>query len=292
MRTNAPSTRLDDRPALRPGTAVIPMSGAVQLRRGDEEIHLVHAPEPDRAAALLRRLDGRRRRAELLAALEPPDEALLSQLIDELSAAGLLAGDRDAPLDLSGHSVAIAGRCPGAETLAEILGEHGLAAHTGEHLAPRPAPDVAVCVWERPDLSLVLDVNAEVCRHATPCLFVDCSHGRHATVGPFFVAGEGACYACYRRRLHENTAAWPERAAAERFMEQSRRPLAGPAVPPAHRHQVLGLAAGEVVAFLEHRRPVRTLNRAITVDLEGCRTWAEPAWRVPWCEACGTPCAQ
>ena len=153
-------------------------------------------------------------------------------------------------------------------------------------LSDLPAAGALACVWEAPDLSLCLEVNRAACERRVPCLFVDLSHGRHATVGPFFVPGEGACLACLRARLRETTAAFAELDAAERLMRETGEPLPAFGCLPAHRHLVCGLAAGEIVAFFTRHRPLRTLSRAITVALEQAETWSEPVHRVPWCEAC------
>ena len=44
---------------------------------------------------------------------------------------------------------------------------------------------------------------------------------------------------------------------------------------------------GELIARNLLHRPLRTLNRIITLDLEDLTTHDEPCWRVPWCQTCG-----
>ena len=203
-----------------------------------------------------------------------------------------MPASEDPAAPLRGARVAVFGNGQSTSLLTALLAEHGLAPATPPSARPDPATDLAgsvdlaVCVLEAPDLALSFEVNDAVCRAARPCLFVDLSHGRHATVGPFFVPGEGACHRCLRARLHESTAAFEELRAAEQHMLETGKPLPAFGCLPAHRHLVCGLAAAEVVAFFTSHRPLRTLNRAITVAFERLEMWSEPVWRVPWCEAC------
>jgi bacteriocin biosynthesis cyclodehydratase domain-containing protein len=295
---------------LRPGVAVLPMGNALQLRAGDEQVHVVDCEPPELAARVLALLDGTRDRAALAAHLrsldEPPENlATAEHLIDELDRRGWLlapieppATEHDAYLArfasaradparaLRGARVRVRGHEPSAALLASLLEAHGMrASRDGD------AVGLAVCVVDAPDLALLQDANDAACAARESCLFVDLSHGTHATVGPFFVPGEGACYACFRSRLRENTAAYAELVSAEQRMLATRRPLPGAGHLPAHRHIVLGVAAAELVAYVTRHRALRTLDRALTLDLEGLRVWSEPVLRVPWCAACGAPAA-
>lgn len=302
-------------PALRTGVAIIPMDGAVQLRLGDEEVHVLRTDAPELIRETLEQLDGTRDRQALLARLGPDAARLLDDLLDdllaELARAGMLSapgaqldevraylsptasGTPDPMTALKRARVAVVGHARAAGLMAQVLAEHGIDATPVERArvvdGRAPGPDSAVvCVCEQPDLTLLFEVNDAVCNAGLPCLFVDLSHGRHASVGPFYVPGDGACYRCLRARLHENTAAYAELLAAERRMLESGNPLPAPGCLPAHRHVVTGVAAGEVVAFFARHRPLRTLNRAITVALEHARMWSEPVFRVPWCSGCAT----
>ena len=276
---------------LRPGVAVIPMDGAVQLRVGDEEVHVLRTDAVERLKGLLARLDGSRDRSAESAPLDAEDAHLLDDLVTQLDSLGLLASERSVD-PAPAARVAVIGHSPSAELLASILREQGLAAWvsereqatTGDH-----APAALVCVCEAPDLALQLAVNDAACAAKIPCLFVDLSHGRHATVGPFYLPDDGACYRCSRARLRENTAAFAELLAAEEQMIATGRPLAKTGCLPAHRHLIAGLAAAEIAAFTTRERPLRTLNRALTVALVQVEMWSEPVWRVPWCGSCGEP---
>jgi bacteriocin biosynthesis cyclodehydratase domain-containing protein len=278
-------------PALHPGVAVIPMDGGVELRMGDEEVHVLRTDAPDLILRVLEQLDGRHDRNALVASIGPGGEPLLDELLGELARAGMI-GSPVEELDkaLSGARVAVVGHAPAAELMARVLVEHGIEAAVRERGAAyrlgSASAGAVVCLCEQPDLALLFEVNDAACDAKLPCLFVDLSHGRHATVGPFYVPGDGACYRCLRARLHENTAAYAELLAAERQMLDSGRPLPAFGCLPAHRHLCAGVAAGEIVAFFAKHRPLRTLNRAVTVALEHARMWSEPVFRVPWCDGC------
>ena len=276
---------------LRPGVAVIPMDerGAVQLRVGDEEVHVLRADDAPRLRRLLARLDAGDSQGPESAPLGAEDAHLLDDLVTQLDSLGLLTKLRSTDPAPTAR-VAVVGHAPTVALLASILGEHGLSASVRAReqatMGDLP-PDALVCACEAPDLALQLAVNDAACAAKIPCLFVDLSHGRHATVGPFYLPDDGACYRCFRARLRENTAAFAELLAAEAQMIATGLPLAQTACLPAHRHLVAGLAAAEIVAFTRRDRPLRTLNRALTVALVQVEMWSEPVWRVPWCQACG-----
>jgi bacteriocin biosynthesis cyclodehydratase domain-containing protein len=297
---------------LRPGLAVIPMDDAVQLRAGDEEIHLIETDTPDVVEKLLAQLSEGLGPEALGKTAGREHADLVDTLIDRLAAERLLLNE---PIDqddeiarylshFMGYApypevrrptgpVWVTGHSAGVDLLAEALGEHGVEVYATAHAGPSENDDTGrhveaiVCIWERPDLPMVLRVNAAACRRRTPCLFVDLSHGRHATLGPFYVPGEGACYHCFRQRWRQNTAAPAEFDAAESAMLDRQGPLPAYGTLPAFRYQVVGMACGELFAFLSRHRPLRTLNRAATVDLEGLRLWTEPSWQIPWCPTCG-----
>jgi len=297
---------------LRPGLAIIPMDGAVQLRAGDEEIYLVETDTPEVVARILHRLTEGAGPEALQEAAGPQHGELIDEVLQRLAAGGLLldtaveGGDEIARYlsHFTGYApypevrrpagpVALAGHPAGIALMGRALGEHGIGVcGTGGEEPPqrdgagRPV-EAIVCIWEQPDLEMVLRMNAAACRRRSPCLFVDLSHGRHATLGPFYVPGEGACYECFRSRWRENTAAPAEFEAAESAMLEGGEPLPAYGILPAFRYELVGMACGELFAFLSRHRPLRTLNRAVTVDLDGLRMWSEPSWQIPWCPTCG-----
>src|SRR4051794_18660249 len=123
------------------------MDGAVQLRVGDEEGHVLRVDDVERLKRLLARLDGNSRAAESTP-LGAEDAHLLDDLVTQLGSLGLLAAE--SPIDLlSGAHVAIVGHAPSAELLATVLSEHGLSASvTAREQATTGdlAPAALVCV--------------------------------------------------------------------------------------------------------------------------------------------------
>ena len=297
---------------LRPGLAILAMEGAVQLRAGDEEIHLVETDAPEVMETVLHQLARGSPRGAILATVGAEHGPLVDALVEQLAAQRLLL---DQPVDeadeislylshfmgyvpyaeprrpagpvlVTGHGVCV-------DLLSRALAEHGIEVCAAEDVrelgdgALGDRAEAIACIWQQPDLEMALRVNAAACRLAKACLFVDLSHGRHATLGPFYMPGEGACYQCFRDRWRQNTAALAEFEAAESAMLAGDGPLAAYGVLPAFRYQVVGMACAELFAFLSRHRPVRTLNRVATVDLEDLKLWTEPAWRIPWCPVCG-----
>ncbi|MGA2498254.1 MAG: TOMM precursor leader peptide-binding protein [Tepidisphaeraceae bacterium] len=292
----------ESHPRLRPDLAVIDMlPDGVQLRAGDEEIHFISGPAGRVLAEVLRRMDGTIAAGELHRGIAGALPEMVTELIASLRDRGLLVGTDDggdlqlrylghfaATGDLPTAKIASAGGCELANLIGRVLGEHGVqAVDVGREPAGAELVAAMVCAWERPDLAMVVARNGFAVGHKLPCLFVDLSHGLHATLGPFFVPGEGACYECFRRRLLENTAAHAELKAAQEQMLATGGSHPAFGTLAAHRHWLAGLAAGEIVAFVRGHRPLRTLNRTITIDLEALTMHAEPAWRVPWCVVCG-----
>ena len=246
---------------LRTGTAVIPQpDGSIQLRAGDERVHVLHVDDQKAALCILRG--------------EPhPD----TELRDELRRA--LAEDWLATDEARGPDYLVQFGFRG--TLGVGIASAELATLSG---LPE-GDDVLISVTDAPDYKAHARINERAVRERKPCLFIDLSHGQHATVGPFYVPGEGACYECFRIRLRENTESYAELTAAEAHMLEH-GPLPGAGLLPAHRAWVLGLAATELLAFASRHRPLRTLNRVVTVAFEELRSFTEPAWRVPTCAVC------
>lgn len=291
---------------LSPAIAVIVGEQVVQLRAGDESVFVLETRHPNALAAWLDSLR------------QPHDQApespsfsrdYVTSLHGQLLGAGLLidASVNDSPNSRywvhwprtlqgepvrppKGH-VRIVSPDPFGAILANVLSDQGFTCHSTPALGDGDDErhDLAwVIAWESPHLSFALDANERAARHRVPCLFVDLSHGRHATVGPFYLPGEGSCYACFRRRWREGSASRAEHEAAEQAMLATRRPLPAFGCLPAFRHGAAAFAALELTALAVGHRSLNTLNRALTIDWEGLSTWLESAWRFPWCEVCGT----
>jgi bacteriocin biosynthesis cyclodehydratase domain-containing protein len=303
---------------LRPGLAVIVMPQAVQLRAGDEEICVLDTDSPDLVAGILHELAEGRTREQIERGAVPGRGDLVDAVIEQLALQRLLLNEpvrEDDEIgvflshfqthpDAAGYQstthvrrptgpIAVTGHAKSRELLMRALAEHGIQTYepsdgwTAEGPGELGPAEAAVCIWERPDLALAAGVNAAACRARVACLFADLSHGRHATLGPFYVPGEGACYECFRQRWRENSAAPAEFDAAESTMLASGQPLTAYGTLPAFRYQVVGAACGELFAFLSRHRGLQTLNRAITIRLDGLKLWSEPVWQIPWCPACG-----
>jgi len=302
---------------LRPGLAVIPMADAIQLRAGDEQIILLHSPAPQQLFELLKLLDGRHRIDELVDKTDLGGRGAIDLVLEHLASNNLLAATNGKPDELVrylGHtvndadevvqqlrnrSVVILGSNPGVSLMVSMLGECGIDAGqyrswpqvnqkpNADGSVPKGVPDVAVCIWEQPDRTQVTAINESACHSGTPCLFVNMSHGQHASIGPFFVPGQGACYQCLIARLYENTTGYRELQATDAFMDQTGQALAGYGVMPPHRHWVIAVACGELIAYLTGHRALGTLNSTLTLDLEQSQMCRQPVWQVPWCPQCG-----
>ncbi len=295
---------------LRPDLAVIRMATGVQLRAGDKEIYVIETDSPEVVERVLTLLAKGCDRRTLYDSVGEVNRDLTDEVIVQLVSVGVLLDQPIEPSDAVSRylahfvkdgacasrerfgSVAVVGLGECVQLLGQGIREHGIEVVTVdtdsliEHVDDSHF-DAIVCIWEQPDLRRVLDVNAVACRRRLPCLFVDLSHGQHMTVGPFYVPGEGACYQCFRQRWRENTAALEEFDAAETAMLDSGQPLPAYGILPAFRYVVVGLACAELFALLAEHRPLRTLNRAVTVDPDGMKLWAEPCWQIPWCPTCG-----
>lgn len=294
------------KPSVRLSPAIALLVGAdlVQLRAGDETVFVLETEQP---ADLSRWLESLRNAHETPPQFPSLSNKFVTSLHQQLLHAGLLidaSNDqspsarywlswpqtfRGGPAQPPRGSVQIISPDPIGETLTTVLTEHGFDARAAisPEYSPNPQDVARVVAWEAPHLSFVLAANQFAVQQQIPTLFVDLSHGRHATIGPFFVPKEGSCYACFRRRWREGSAARKEMELAEQQMVETRRSLPAFGCLPAFRYGAAAFAALEITAFVVGHRPLNTLNRALTIDWEGISTWLEPCWRFPWCEICG-----
>ena len=295
---------------LRPGVAVIANGDHIQLRAGDEDIFILETDACEDAQRWLRQLAAGLTVAEVQAGIPTDGLPMWNAVVAQLESERLLSDQQIDPGDeiatYLSHCTApgalverpqgqiiIHGKTRSAQLLAAAVAEHRFVPVLEDAAldeAARPATSVVleVCLWEQADLSRTMQINAQAVAAQRPCLFVDLSHGRHATVGPFYVPGEGACFHCYRQRWRQNTAAPEEFDAATEAMMDRNAPLPAYGLLPASRYQVVGIACAELFAFLTRHRPLRTLNRIVTVDLEGLQMASEPCWQIPWCATCNT----
>ena len=302
--------------ALKPGANVIPMHDGAQLRWGDAEIQRVRFPHPSLLCALLNPLVSgcsRKRLVELAAADQEVGERsealeIVEELLERLRQFHLLR-PTSVPRKLgenrfqgeacasSPQPVSLIYSAESSPPLAPF-GDSRLAARLVARDEPlrceRAASDSfglepLNVVWlERHDEEFAARVNRHVTRKTISTLFVDLSHGGFATIGPFYVRGEGACRACYRRRTLETADAAEELLAAREWSFRRKEPLNAYGCLPHQRHWIGAMVVAELLAFLGRSRPLRTLNGLLLVDFDAMAVHREPCWQIPWCEDCGS----
>ncbi|MBI4600962.1 MAG: TOMM precursor leader peptide-binding protein [Planctomycetes bacterium] len=105
-------------------------------------------------------------------------------------------------------------------------------------------------------------------------------------VGPIFLPGETACYACYRKRLasHRRHLEAYEALEAWRLLHPPPLPAADP--PPAVAGLAASWAALELFRHAGGREAPRTLGRVLACDPGAPRVTVERVLRIPWCPAC------
>jgi bacteriocin biosynthesis cyclodehydratase domain-containing protein len=287
------------------------MNESLQLRLGDEVIVVLEGAPRPAIEQVLALLDGSRTPDELIDAVGRERAPLVESLLGELDREGLLLGLHPpgrtraglvpagevlgrGPLSSDGGPprgrVALIGHQPLTTVIAEALSAEEMEVELLERHDPSRLTKVTtllVSAAEQPDLSLLEECNQWAVAHRTAALFVNLSHGEHATIGPFYVPGDSACYRCWHRRLLENTASPQEQLAFDEAQRQAASPLRGRDALPSARSLIAALVALEARAFFTDFQPVQTVNGTLTVDLAGLRTWREPCWRVPWCDVCG-----
>ncbi|EME14634.1 TOMM precursor leader peptide-binding protein [Rhodococcus triatomae] len=196
-------------------------SGAVQLGWDPESALLVRPPAGVTTTALadlLRMLDGRRTRSEIVweagrVGVDPSD---IDQILAELAAAGALMPPRPDPADPAGPlpQVHVHGRGPLAEGVAAMLSGSPLrVVRTGpEHATHPPAFHRSHCVILTD--SLVPDpwTVAALMDVATPHLAVRLRDGR-GVVGPLVLPGRTSCLRCADLTRTAADADWPHLAA-------------------------------------------------------------------------------
>lgn len=167
---------------------------------------------------------------------------------------------------------------------------HGTGAATKDAGPADAVPgDLLIAATEAFDpLSMERANNAAITARL-PCLFVDASPGRRAIVGPLYVPGEGACWACYTERRRQNAASYRDLAAAEQHARRTGKALSAFGLLPSHVQHIAAVAVGEAVALLAGYRAPRTLNGVLVIDLETAAAPREAVWALPWCAACRSP---
>jgi bacteriocin biosynthesis cyclodehydratase domain-containing protein len=286
---------------LRPNTNIIPMENGIQLRRGDEEIVFIETSSVAVYLDILGKLCHTTTLSELVGQVSLKKETLAS-FIQQLTERGMLchAGETSSPQNeiqeffshapdvyrkLVDRTIVLSGHPKLVNAIAHCFEEGEIETRVCAY-PDIGHPDVVVCAVESPDLPFLETVNQYVTSSGIPALFVDLSHGLHATVGPFYIPQEGSCYQCLYHRILENTSSYPEQMAYGKVQLNS-VPMKGYGTLPAFRYLVAGAVFLETLAFLSQFRSLRTLCGAITIDFMQLTAWREPVWRIPWCKACG-----
>lgn len=224
---------------LNPTASVALTDDAVLVRCGDHVVRLRGGRLPAFTEALVTLLDGGARVIDLGPQVDEGRMTALEAVLQQLVAAGLLGLDGDAqamtvasgtamglwlrtqrevPLDVIGRRLG-AGSCAvlGAGLLAERIATELRAAGVPVTAAGGPdtvpaatdaTRDLVVVVGrdeQDPLLDTWNDVALRTGRSWLPVLPFD---GRRATVGPWTLPGESACYTCFRMR---RIAAFPDR---------------------------------------------------------------------------------
>lgn len=184
------------------------------------------------------------------------------------------------------------------ETARVLEGERGsLPLSTPELVAveratlPGPAaPDsLLVVTLDSWDPALLAEVNAQAITAGRPWLLVQAPGIREGTVGPLFVPGQTACYACLESRLLSHMSFHAEYQEFRSYLE-ARRATSSPWGGMEPHHQVLaGLATLEATKFLTGYATPTVLGAFVTVDWFALKMQQHHVLRVPRCLACRPP---
>ncbi|MCO1574613.1 TOMM precursor leader peptide-binding protein [Crossiella sp. SN42] len=245
--------------------------------------------------------------AEVAAERRPGIEALLARLTEAGLLVELVEDEQAAPVPVglwrrAGGTVAraeIARRLReravtvlGAGRLAELLREQ--CRDSGLRVTATVGEDpggIAVVVGAQEEDPLLAEWNERALAEprGRPWLAVLPYDGQHATVGPWIVPGESACYHCFRLR---RASVFPDESIADRLAEAV---LLGPAPDHSTRHPGLNLVqAGLVVDRLAERAGLESQAwqsvpgglTTVTAGPEGVAVAHHRVLRVPRCPRC------
>jgi bacteriocin biosynthesis cyclodehydratase domain-containing protein len=105
-------------------------------------------------------------------------------------------------------------------------------------------------------------------------------------IGPIFLPGETACYACYRRRLDSHRRHIEAFEHWDRWRRSQTDLLPAAPVLPAIADLAAAWTAVEVFHHVTGARNPRTLGRVLVYDSDEPRLNIETVLRVPWCPVC------
>jgi bacteriocin biosynthesis cyclodehydratase domain-containing protein len=149
-----------------------------------------------------------------------------------------------------------------------------------DDLSALPGSDVLLLTADWPPYELARWVNEASLAGGFPFIMAGQQPPR-VTVGPTYIPGEGACFACRERRLRRDFPLYDELAEHRR-----RTPPEATTLGPASA-LVGALLALEVLHLLLGQRPLATHDRALVIDMRSLSTTWDAIAREPGCDRCG-----
>jgi ribosomal protein S12 methylthiotransferase accessory factor len=156
-----------------------------------------------------------------------------------------------------------------------------LRTHVGD--GPAVFPIVVEPDWSPDELDAINKVMHD---RRVPWMLVG-AWNRRVLVGPIFVPGETACYACYRRRLASHRRHLEAFEKWDRWQRSQTDPAPAAPVLPAIADLAAAWTAAEVFHHVTGARDPRTLGRVLVYYPDDARLSVEGVLRVPWCPVCG-----
>lgn len=139
--------------------------------------------------------------------------------------------------------------------------------------------DLVVMLADHPPYVLERWVNAACQAGGTP--YISCGQATPMMkIGPLYVPGRTACYACEETEMRSTSPLYDE-VVAMRQRDNANAMTVGPA-----SGLVGTMLSVEIMHFLLGR-PAATEGRALLLDIQTFRTWWEPIARDPGCPVCG-----
>jgi ribosomal protein S12 methylthiotransferase accessory factor len=138
--------------------------------------------------------------------------------------------------------------------------------------------------WLPQDLDCI---NARMLVRRRPWMLVG-AWNRRVLIGPIFLPGETACYACHRRRLASHRRHLEAFEALDRWRRTQAEPLAPSPILPAVAELAAAWTALEVFHYAAGAATPRALGRVLVYHPEEARLNVEPVLRVPWCSICSS----
>lgn len=150
-------------------------------------------------------------------------------------------------------------------------------------------PGFVVVTRESHSTRILEAVNQLSLERDAPWLLVEALSAKEGTVGPLFVPGQTACFACMESRLRSNLLYDDEYLALQHHLGNGHPPP--PTCGALHPFQqtLAGIAACEVVKFLTSIKTPQLAGKALTLDLFNWNAELHDILRVPRCPVCRPP---